>query len=221
MLEVLSKAEALFASRGVAATSLGDITAEIGLSRTSIYYYFSSKEALLRELVRRVKERTAGLLADLGGSPHPNHSAQLAATAQRLVLWMTDPQTSFKLLDRHEGEVPKAMAAAHREARRRVLAAITEVIELGVAAGEFRAVDAGVAAVAIVGMCNATATSPAPATAREREALAEQIAALATASVHKCNPSGKGHDVPTLAAAIRENLHLIEQWAVRARASTP
>ena len=45
--ELLGKAAALFAARGFAATSLQDIANEIGLSRTSVYYYFPSKEAVL------------------------------------------------------------------------------------------------------------------------------------------------------------------------------
>ena len=215
MLEVLTKAEALFASRGIASTSLQDIATEIGLSRTSIYYYFSSKEALLQALVRGVTERTAALVEDLGGSSHTSYSAQLAATAQRLVLWMTDPQTSFKLLDRNDGDLPGAVAAAHRKTRRRVLAAMIEVIEHGIAAGEFRAVDPGVTAAAIIGMCNWTATSHAPMPVPDRKELAEQIAALAVASVRKCEAAGGGHDVKTLAASIRDNLGLLERLALR------
>ena len=220
MLQVLTKAEALFASRGIASTSLQDIATEIGLSRTSIYYYFSSKDALLQAVVRGVAERTAALVEDFGGSPHASSSAQLAATAQRLVLWMTDPQTSFRLLDRNEGDLPGPMAAAHRETRRRVSAAMVAVIEHGIAAGEFRAVDPGVTAAAIIGMCNWTATSHAPMPIPDREKLAKQIAALAVASVRKCEAAGGGHDVKTLAASIRENLGLIERLALRPREPT-
>ena len=52
--EVLDKAATLFAARGFAATSLQDVAEQVGLSRTSIYHYFDSKDALLQELVRGV-----------------------------------------------------------------------------------------------------------------------------------------------------------------------
>ena len=52
--EVLDKAAGLLATRGFAATSLQDIANEVGLSRTSMYYYVSSKEALLDALIRGV-----------------------------------------------------------------------------------------------------------------------------------------------------------------------
>ena len=213
MLEVLNKAEALFASRGFAATSLQDIATEIGLSRTSMYYYFSSKEALLGELVRGVAERTAVIFAELGSSAEITHSARLAAAAERLVLWVTDPQTLFKLLDRNESELPKKMAASHRETRRRVLAGMTEIIEDGIAAGEFRALDARVAAFAILGMCNWTAWWHSPSRGPDRKAVAEQIASLALAAVRRSELAGDGQDVRTLAAAIRDNLDLIERMA--------
>ena len=219
MLEVLNKAEALFSSRGFASTSLQDIATEIGLSRTSMYYYFPSKEALLGELVRGVAERTAVIFAELGRGAEMSWAARLATAAERLVLWVTDPKTLFKLLDRNEKELPAEMAAAHRDTRRRVLAGMAEIIEAGIAAGEFRAVDARVAAFAILGMCNWTAWWYSPARKPDRDSVAEQIASLAVASVRKSEPAGVGHDVKTLAAAIRENLDLIELIAQPMRRS--
>ncbi len=213
MLEVLNKAEALFASRGFAATSLQDIATEIGLSRTSMYYYFPSKEALLGELVRGVAERTAIIFTELGSGAEMSCAARLTAAAERLVLWVTDPQTLFKLLDRNESELPEEMAAAHRETRRWMLAGMAEIIKDGIAAREFRPVDVRVAAFAILGMCNWTAWWYSPSRGPDRKAVAEQIASLAVASVRTSEPAGHGQDVKTLAAAIRENLDLIERIA--------
>ena len=50
--EVLDKAAILFASKGVAATSLKDVADAVGLRRSSIYYYYPSKDALLHELIQ-------------------------------------------------------------------------------------------------------------------------------------------------------------------------
>jgi AcrR family transcriptional regulator len=45
--EVLTRAAALFNSRGYAAATLEDIATELGMTRPALYYYAESKEALL------------------------------------------------------------------------------------------------------------------------------------------------------------------------------
>ncbi|GAA3549670.1 TetR/AcrR family transcriptional regulator [Nocardioides daeguensis] len=45
---VVAAAQRLFAERGVAAVSLGDIAAEVGLRRTSLYRYFPTKGHILQ-----------------------------------------------------------------------------------------------------------------------------------------------------------------------------
>ena len=58
--EVLDKAAALFATRGFAATSLKDVADAVGLQRSSIYYYYPNKDALLKELIQGVTLPVAG-----------------------------------------------------------------------------------------------------------------------------------------------------------------
>lgn len=209
MVEVLDKAAALFASRGFAATSLQDIAREIGLSRTSIYYYFASKDALLEELVRGVTQRTAEIFADLDGVAGASHSANLAEAARRLVLWVTDPHTHFKLLDRTESELPNELAAMHRDTKRRVLRNMVELIQGGITDGEFKPVNANVAAFSILGMCNWTAWWFSPSGNLDRKKVADQVAALAVAMVQSTR-SGAARDMKSLVASIRENLDLID-----------
>ena len=213
MSDVLDKAGALFASRGFASTSLQDIAREIGLSRTSMYYYFSSKEALLGELVRGVAESTAEIFADLGPQLRMTHAERLATATERLVLWVTSPQTHFKLLDRNEGELPADLAAAHRKTRRSVLSGMTTLIENGIKAGEFRATDARVAAFAVLGMCNWTAWWFSPSRDLDQRSIAGQISRLAVAAVRRSDGAAAVNDVRALAAGIRENLDLIENLA--------
>ncbi|RMH03276.1 MAG: TetR/AcrR family transcriptional regulator [Planctomycetota bacterium] len=50
---ILDAAERLFADRGIAATSLREITREAGVNLAAVNYHFGSKDGLIRELVRR------------------------------------------------------------------------------------------------------------------------------------------------------------------------
>ncbi len=83
---VVAAAKRLFAERGVAAVSLGDIAAEVGLGRTSLYRYFPTKAHILQRwfdlemlpLVERSQE-----VVEAPGTP-----------AQRLTAWI-DVQLDF------------------------------------------------------------------------------------------------------------------------------
>ena len=208
--ELLGKAASLFAARGVAATSLQDIANEVGLSRTSMYYYFPSKEALLDALIRGVTQRTTSIFAEVASGPK-SHAERLGETARQLVMWVTDPDTHFKLIDRSERELPEDLARVHRDTKRRVLSRMTKLIEDGTRSGEFKAVNPRVAAFAILGMCNWTAWWFSPDGDLERKEVAEQIAALAVASVGRSKGPREANDLRGLLQAIRENLDAIEQ----------
>jgi TetR/AcrR family transcriptional regulator, transcriptional repressor for nem operon len=68
--DVLDKAIVVFSEFGYPATSLGKLTAAIGLTEGSIYKAFEDKRALfLAALERYVELRTAGLEQALSGAP--------------------------------------------------------------------------------------------------------------------------------------------------------
>jgi AcrR family transcriptional regulator len=55
--EILSTAQRLFTERGVRATSIGQVAAAAGMTRANVYYYFSSKDELLRETLATTLQR--------------------------------------------------------------------------------------------------------------------------------------------------------------------
>jgi hypothetical protein len=67
--EVLRAAARLFFDRGYAATSTADIARALGLQRGSVYYYLSTKEDLLYELVRDRYASGTALLERLRNDP--------------------------------------------------------------------------------------------------------------------------------------------------------
>lgn len=48
---ILNRAAAIFAKRGYAATSIGDIAEACDCSKSRLYHYFDSKEAILRDML--------------------------------------------------------------------------------------------------------------------------------------------------------------------------
>jgi AcrR family transcriptional regulator len=212
--EVLDKAATLFTAKGFAATSLQDVADQVGLSRTAIYYYFDSKDALLQELVRGVTKQATQIFDDLDTAAGTSPADNVREAARRLVLWVTNPQTHFKLIDRSEHELPAATAAVHRQAKRRVLHGMSALIDAGIAAGEFRAADARIAAFAVIGMCNWVAWWFRPNGERSASEIAATVADQAVASLRRPDRQAARTDLGALTQAIRAELDLIDRMHV-------
>ena len=208
--EVLDKAAGLFASQGFAATSLKDVADAVGLQRSSIYYYYPNKDALLEELIRGVTLPVARIFRDVaaeGLSP----LAQITEVVRRLVLWVADPGTHFRLMDRSEAELPEAIAKMHTKAKRQVLSEMMTLIEAAIAAGEVRAVDLRITALSIIGMTMWTAWWFQPNQEQSIDEVANVIANNAMATLQRTGPAKAVHSVAELTQEIRENLALIDR----------
>jgi AcrR family transcriptional regulator len=76
--QLVDAAARLFASAGVAATTMDDIAREAGTSRTSVFNYFGHKEMLLCEVGRRL---FADLVTDVIQRPRRTAAATLRVVA--------------------------------------------------------------------------------------------------------------------------------------------
>ena len=87
-IEILRTAARLFAVKGFADTSMRDISAECGLSKATLYHYFSDKDAIVRPLVlgttRSIYERV--VRADKPDASGP----------ERLRIFMRESATFFQ-----------------------------------------------------------------------------------------------------------------------------
>ncbi|MBM7517724.1 TetR/AcrR family transcriptional regulator [Nocardioides nitrophenolicus] len=100
---VVAAAQRLFAERGVAAVTLGDIAAEVGLGRTSLYRYFPTKGHILQVWFDREMDpllaRAEAVVAEHG------------ATVEALHAWL-DVQLDFVTDEAHGALVEASGAAA-------------------------------------------------------------------------------------------------------------
>jgi AcrR family transcriptional regulator len=63
-----------FAERGVGATTLADISRELGLRKSIIHYYFDNKDALLERVQEFSAEQYLSVVRDTMGGPREGHS---------------------------------------------------------------------------------------------------------------------------------------------------
>jgi len=212
--EVLDRAVGLFAQRGFAGTSLKDVADAVGLSRSAIYYYFPSKDALLEELLAGVTVSAARILDNVEKRSDLAPIEKIGAAAHDLVMWVTERRLHFIAIDRSENELPPPILARHREAKRRVLGGMIRLIDEAVAAGEARAVDSRVTAFSIIGMCNWTAWWFVEDGELTAAAIADRIADLAMHSVRRARGAhATANDVRNLTSEIRDILGLIDRSA--------
>lgn len=140
--EILDAAFDAFAERGYAATRLEDVASRAGVTKGTIYLYFSTKEKLFEEMVR---SHSAGLLADA--------DAVLARTERS----SADRMRGFLhflygrcVADRRGREIlrflvadgksfPHLVAEHYRDFVLPLMGLVSGLLDQGVAAGEFRA----------------------------------------------------------------------------------
>ena len=151
--EVLAGALKVFAARGYRGATIAHIVDEIGFTRAALYYYFDSKLELLEALafrpIKMLLECGEGI-AEGSGTP----SKKLAEIVSSHFRMMALNPDLFNVMIREQMELPQNRVLALRELDRRYQEVIASVIRNGIESGDFREVDADLAALHILGALN-------------------------------------------------------------------
>jgi AcrR family transcriptional regulator len=185
---ILRAATRLFIERGFDGTSMYEIADELGVTRTAIYYYYKNKEEILVALTDKITRVAAQLAGEAAQHVDLSPIEALRAVVDRHVRLIIDHGEEFRVVERNEERLPPKRRAAATEYRRGVLANFSAVIERGIKSGDFRPVDARVAALAIIGMCNWTAWWYRPGGRKSRDEIAELISDFALHGLMRSAP---------------------------------
>jgi len=195
--EILDAASRVFRRRGLQATGMRDIAAELGMAVGNLYYYFKDKEELLAfvqedalagllEIAARVRE--TGLRAD----------ARLFRMIEEHVVRLNEgtPGSLAHLEVEALGETLRREVQERRDEYER---AFRDTIKEGTVAGVFRPVDPKVSALAILGAVNWTVKWFRPdgrKSAREigREQAELLVRGVLAAGVELEKPTGLDHE---------------------------
>lgn len=151
-VRVLKVALSLFAEHGYAATSIRDIAAGVGVKGATIYTHFPSKEHILAELCRLGHEahyrglRTAVL--NTGGDPIDQITAYVQA---HVGFHATYPMLGV-VANSELHALGKDLSESTLLLRHQSVDLLREIIDRGVASGEFHVPDTWLAVAAIGGM---------------------------------------------------------------------
>jgi len=150
--EILAAALDLFAEKGFSATRMEDVAARAGLSKAGVYLYFKDKTALLKALVTELAGANVSVARGILEA-HQGPVAPLIATILAFI--------ARQMRDTRFPELIKIVISesrAHPDVGQLYLDGVVRqglplfegLIRRGIASGEFRAVDPGLASKAMI-----------------------------------------------------------------------
>jgi AcrR family transcriptional regulator len=115
---ILQVALDLFSERGYEATSLREIAESVGVTKAALYYYFPSKEALIRALSDRFFDGADAFFTGL--EEKGSGVASWRASVQDFVDFAFAQRELFAMMERNRATFEKVFAADHEGAKDRM-----------------------------------------------------------------------------------------------------
>jgi AcrR family transcriptional regulator len=185
--QIRQKAQILFRERGYAATSMRDLAETMGMEAASLYNHISSKEEILQQICFGMAEAFFAAIESVAELEVPaKEKLRTAINAHlRVIAANADASAVFLHEWRHIGE---PFLSDFKIMRRRYEGIFRAIIEEGIASGEFRIMDADLAARTILSATNWTYESyksSKSAAADSTASVAEQLTDLLMAGITK------------------------------------
>lgn len=142
---LIKAAAEVFRDKGLADTSLHDISESIGVERASLYYYFGSKEQLFRAVILESTEEVVAVAQRIGTGPGTAR-ARLAAVITHIVSSFNHHYPSLHIFVQEDMRRVRNRNDPHADAEVRRLAELADtymatledLIREGVDSGAFR-----------------------------------------------------------------------------------
>jgi len=150
--EILHAALEVFSEQGLAGARVEDIASRAGISKGTLYLYFSGKEELFREAIRAKMRRTMEGLASATPPGDPRERLTRFVDAYWRYLCKPSFGSMYRLLLSELHQFPELSRFYAEEVSGRVMTLANEILEEGISDGTFRDVDPDVASRMIVGV---------------------------------------------------------------------
>ncbi|WP_322895668.1 MULTISPECIES: TetR/AcrR family transcriptional regulator [unclassified Yoonia] len=141
--DILSQATDAFVTHGYAGTSMADLARAIGIQKASLYHHFPSKEALFIACVTEGYDGAVRMLTAIRQDPSLSDPARIRATMEEIYrINLTTPAGRMApLIAEVASTIPKVAEAFHGGFISNTYAAVTGMIEDGIARGSFAPID--------------------------------------------------------------------------------
>jgi TetR/AcrR family transcriptional regulator, cholesterol catabolism regulator len=151
--EILAVSARLFREKGFRATSMEDISSEMGITKAALYYYIESKHDLLYEICDSAITRLIEGVREIEAEPGTPE-----VRLERLIRWHVNMFSvngdimNVYLAD--EGELEEGKRRHMRSLSREFEGIYRDILQEAIRSKDFRKLDVPVAVRAISGMCN-------------------------------------------------------------------
>lgn len=172
---ILEEAVKLFYERGFSGTTLDDIASKLGVTKPFIYTHFRSKVELLEAVCRPTIEMSHDAIARAAGEAGLP-SQRLYKGIANFTKVILQRQANIAVYFREEKHLSEPGLAEINVLRKRFDRVLSELLQEGVDAGEFRIADIRVAALAIGGMVSWAYTWYQPGGRLSFDEIAEKLA---------------------------------------------
>jgi TetR/AcrR family transcriptional regulator, cholesterol catabolism regulator len=152
--KVIDAAAELFHKKGFKSATLDGLARELGLSKTALYHYLSSKEHLLSMVYGQAFEKIFERIHEISAMDVPPDE-KLRLILQDHIKNITIKNAAlFSVFFAEENQLPEEDFQKIRAEKRNYSRIIEDIIKDGIAKGSFRPADPRLQANAILGMCN-------------------------------------------------------------------
>ncbi len=147
------EAASLFRRKGFNGTSMAELAAAVGVTKSSLYHHFPSKQALLSEIIELTVDRVTPLVEAVAASDEPAGERLRAAVEIHTVEAIRDRDAVACFIEEGRYLRPDLMEA-HLIKRDRYEQIFRRMFEEGIESGELAPQDVGMSVRAILGMAN-------------------------------------------------------------------
>ena len=173
---ILAEAAEAFAELGYAAASMSDLAARCGVSKSLLYHYFASKEAILFALFDGYTERLLALCEAVAARRLPP-SEHLDALVREFLAEYRTSQAVHKLLLQDVEHLPADKASEIKAQQRAVIEAFRAAVQAALAP-QLKGAELTAATMMLMGMINWTFTWLDPAGPLSYAAFADAVLAV-------------------------------------------
>ncbi|MCW5721154.1 MAG: TetR family transcriptional regulator [Devosia sp.] len=192
--QLIDVAARVFDEKGYDRFSMADIANAVGLGRSAIYHYFSSKDEILAAIVEAEALTPSHHLKTLSAESGLSATEWLRRAIVDGIVRRLSSGSRFVTLSRLEDQIPGDLRTVYNHSRREIYDYYVHCIEHGIATGEFRSVDPKIAAFSVLGMANWTSRWYSPSGRNTPQEIAVTIADLALASLRAPSARERGID---------------------------
>jgi len=152
--QILEAAARLFKERGYRAATLQDVADEIGVTRTAVYHYFSSKEEILFRIAEEAHRHAARVFEEAAQSDAPPEEKMRRMLRQYIEDVTRDSARLWLLLSEGEQILPSRQYRRLYRLLRQQDAILQQVFREGIQSGSFANLNPKIAVFGIAGMLN-------------------------------------------------------------------